>query len=110
MNLILLSNNKQNFTLIELTKKINIIQENKKVLINENNKILIDIHNDTIYDMIVDIFECINEEYIHNIYGNYMSYITIYNNIIICLEDDTDYNYSNLIFTYDKNNINNNNL
>ena len=58
-------------------------------------KILIDIHNDTIYDMIVDIFECINEEYIHNIYGNYMSYITIYNNIIICLEDDTDYNYSN---------------
>lgn len=63
-------------------------------------KILIDIHNDTIYDMIVDIFECINEEYIHNIYGNYMSYITIYNNIIICLEDDTDYNYSNLIFTY----------
>jgi len=50
--------------------------------------------------MIVDIFECINEEYIHNIYGNYMSYITIYNNIIICLEDDTDYNYSNLIFTY----------
>ena len=42
--------------------------------------------------MIVDIFECINEEY--------MSYITIYNNIIICLEDDTDYNYSNLIFTY----------
>ena len=50
--------------------------------------------------MIVDIFECINEEYIHIIYGNYMSYITIYNNIIICLEDDTDYNYSNLIFTY----------
>ena len=39
MNLILLSNNKQNFTLIELTKKLNIIQENKKVLINENNKI-----------------------------------------------------------------------
>jgi len=110
MNLILLSNNKQNFTLIELTKKLNIIQENKNVLTNENNKNLIDIHNDTIYDKIVDIFECINETYIHNIYGNYMSYITIYNNIVICLEDDTDYNYSNLIFTYDKNNINNNDI
>jgi len=39
-----------------------------------------------------------------------MSYITIYNNIVICLEDDTDCNYSNLIFTYDKNNINNSDI
>jgi len=107
MNLII---NKQNFTLIELTEKFNIILQNEKVLINENNKILINIHNDTIYHKIVDIFECINEKYIHNIYGNYMSYITIYNNIVIYLEDDTDYNYSNLIFEYDKNNINNSDI
>jgi hypothetical protein len=97
--------NKQNFTHIELTKKLDILQDNKKYLVNEQNKMLVNI-----YDMIIDIFEYINESYIHNIYGNYTSYITIYNNIIICIEYDTDYNYSNLIFTYNKNNINNNDL
>jgi hypothetical protein len=102
--------NKQNFTHIELTKKLDILQDNKKYLVNEQNKMLVNIYDDEKYDMIIDIFEYINESYIHNIYGNYTSYITIYNNIIICIEDDTDYNYSNLIFTYNKNNINNNDL
>lgn len=57
--------------------------------------------------MIKDIFECIIEEYIYNIYGNYESYITIYNKIKICINSDTDNNYSKLSFRY---NINNNDL
>jgi hypothetical protein len=97
--------NKQNFTYIELTKKINILQENKIDLVNEQNKILVNVYDDEIYNKIINIFECINESYIDNIYGNYTSHITIYNNIIICIEDDTDYNYSYLTFTYNKNNI-----
>ena len=101
---------KQNFTLIELSKKLNILQENIKDLINENYKILVDIHDDKIMDMIIDIFRCINESYIHNTYGNYKSYTTIYNNIIISIQHDTNYNYSILIFTYNKNNINNSDL
>ena len=106
MNFTLLLNNKQNFTLIELSKKLNIFQENIKDLINENNKILVDIHDDKIMDMIIDIYKCINESYIHNTYGNYKSYITIYNNIIISIQHDINYNYSLLVFTYNKNNIN----
>jgi hypothetical protein len=110
MNFTLLLNNKQNFTLIELTKKLNILQENIQDLINENNKILVNIHDDKIMDMIINIFECINESYIHNTSGNYRSYITIYNNIIISIQDHTDHNYFILIFTYNKNNINNSDL
>jgi uncharacterized protein YabN with tetrapyrrole methylase and pyrophosphatase domain len=85
--------NKQNFTYIELTKKLDILQENKKDLVEEQYKILVNIYDDEKNDMIEDILECINEEYIHNIYGNYTSYITIYNNIIISIEDEFDYNY-----------------
>ncbi len=109
MNFIFLLD-KQNFTYIELTQKLNILQENKKDLVNERNKILVIVYDDEIYDMIINIFECINELYVSNIYGSYTSYITIYNNIIICIENDTDFNYSNLIFTYNINNINNNDL
>lgn len=109
MNSTLLLNNKQNFTLIELSKKLNILQDDKD-LINESNIIIVDIHDDKIMDMVIDIFECINESYIHNTYGNYRSYKTIYNNIIISIQDDKNYNYSILIFTYNKNNINKSDL
>ena len=103
--------NKQNFTKIELNKKLGIVQFNKEDFVEEQNKILVNIFNDDEnLNMIIDIFECINEEYIHNIYGNYESYITIYNNIKICIDTDTDDNYSELFFTYNKNNINNNDL
>ena len=104
--------NKQNFTEIELNKKLDIVQYNKEDFVEERNKILVNIYDDDEknLDMIIDIFECINEEYIHNIHGNYESYITIYNNIHISIKTDTDNNYFELFFRYNKNNINNNDL
>ena len=44
--------NKQNFTHIELTKKLDILQDNKKYLVNEQNKMLVNIYDDEKYDMI----------------------------------------------------------
>ncbi len=99
--------NKQYLTYYELNKKLDILQINKIDLVNEQNNISLNIYDDKIYDEIINIFEHINELYIHNIYGNNTSFITVYNNIIICIENNIDYNYSYLIFTYNKNNINN---
>lgn len=102
--------NKQNYTNIELTEKLNLIQKNKTNLTQMQNKILVNIYDDNIYVKLIDIFEHINKYYIFNQYGNNTEHITIYNDIIISVENDTDYNYSYLNFTCDKTNANNNNL
>jgi hypothetical protein len=102
--------NKQNYTNIELTKKLDLIQKDKIILTQIQNKILVNIYEDKIYDKIIDIFEHINKYYIYNQYGNNTEYITIYNDIIICIENDTDYNYSYLNFIFVKTNTSNNDL
>ncbi len=102
--------NKQNYTYTELNKKLNLIQKDKDNLIYITNKILVNIYEDYIYDKIIDIFEQINEEYIVNTYGNFLEYIIVYNNIIIDIENDIDYDIFNLTFILNKNDINSSDL
>lgn len=102
--------NKQCYNYAELTNKLNSIQKNKSNLISTQYKILVNIYDDKIYDKIIDIFDKINDCYILNIYGNNTVYITIYNDIIIHIENDTDYNYSYLSLRYNENDVNKNDL
>jgi len=105
-----MSLNKQHYTRPELNNKLYLIQKDKNDLIYIKNKIIVNFYEDNIYDKIIDILEQINEDYI-SIYGSEINeLITIYNNIIIDIEFDTDTKHSYLIFVYNKNSVNNDDI
>jgi hypothetical protein len=97
---------KQNYSYRDLLNTLDKLQDKNNVEVKY--EIIVDIFDDEIYDLMTDLLYCINEEYIENIYGKYTSFVTIYNNIIICIEDDDM--YCNLIFRYDEKKIKNNDL
>jgi hypothetical protein len=102
---------KQNYTCIELTKLLDLIYEDEENLVSEQIEI-VNILEHEIYDRIKDIFEYINENYFEYDYGKNIEFKTIYNNIIICINNNNyfDKNYSYFILKYNKNNINKDDL
>lgn len=109
MNLTILT--KQNYTDLELTKLLELIYEDEENLVSEQTEIE-NILDHEIYDKIVLIFNYINKNYFEYYYGKNIEFKTIYNNIIICINNTNYFDKNNSYFTlkYNKNNINKDDL
>jgi len=98
---------KQTYTEKEFNDKINLILNNKNKMTEkypciERSKLV----NETI----IDIVDYIYEDYIDNTYDKYWQIITLYNNIVITLQNDCDITDSYIEFIYIDEEINKNDL
>lgn len=98
---------KQKYSRKEFNDKINLIINNKNKIIEKYD---CENWSDLIFENIINIADYIYEDYINNTYDTYFQIITLYNNIIINIENDCDISISHIEFNYIEDEINKNDL
>jgi len=98
---------KQTYSRKEFNDKINLILNNKN---KKTEKYPCCKRTDLIIETMIDIVDYIYEDYIDNTYDKYWQIITLYNNIVITLQNDCDITDSYIEFDYINEEINKNDL
>ena len=98
---------KQTYSRKEFNDKINLILNNKNKTTEKYPCIK---RTDLIIETMIDIVDYIYEDYIDNTYDDYWQIITLYNNIVITLQNDCDITDSYIEFDYINEEINKNDL
>ena len=98
---------KQTHSKKEFNDKINLILNNKNKTTEKYPCIE---RTDLIIETIIEIVDYIYENYIDNTYDEYWQIITLYNNIVITLQNDCDITDSYIEFDYIDGEININDL